>query len=91
VCKGIANGRQEQTGRQEQLSPAEPPNDGGSALNCLTAFAARPSRVARAQPADHQNHGVPEITDDATDWRQIAAKLNLIPTMQATGGNSPRN
>jgi hypothetical protein len=36
----------------------------------------------------------PEITDDATDWRQMAAKLmavNLIPTMQQTGGKSPRN
>jgi len=36
----------------------------------------------------------PEITDDATDWRQIAAKLmvvDLIPMIKQTGGKSPRN
>jgi hypothetical protein len=36
----------------------------------------------------------PDITDDATDWRHIAAELmvvSLIPTLQSTGGKSPRN
>jgi hypothetical protein len=31
----------------------------------------------------------PDLTDDATDWRQMAAKLmvaNLIPTMQSPVG-----
>jgi hypothetical protein len=36
----------------------------------------------------------PDITDDATDWRQIAARLmvaKLIPTMQPTGRRSPQD
>jgi hypothetical protein len=36
----------------------------------------------------------PDINEDATDWRQIAAELmvvDLISTVQPTGGGSPRN
>jgi hypothetical protein len=34
------------------------------------------------------------MNEDATDWRQIAAELmvvDLISTVQPTGGGSPRN
>jgi hypothetical protein len=36
----------------------------------------------------------PDITDDAIDWRQVAAKptiANLIPKVQPTGGRLPRD
>src|SRR5262249_32818199 len=94
VREGSANGRQQQTGRQEQLSPADRPDYGGSALYRRTARSLFAARLSGLRVCNRLTTKTIASPDDATDWRQIAAKqmvVSLIPTMQPPGGRSSQD